>query len=331
MRLILLVFFCINSFVCAQANSRLSDVWPEGSRVGRFDKLGSRYQVDRRLVLVPGANWCLLEGKVTRLMTPAWPTGQDWVLPSDLVRKIQAKGWVKKKVAPVKPKWDFKPIVVLDAGHGGKDPGAIGLGGTREKDVVLDVTLRLKKMLLQKGVIVKTTREADIFVDLKHRCVLSNNWKASVFVSLHCNSSRSRELHGYQMLRQSDSISVYSRAEYLKDRFPLHTHTPSPSYNKAVPKFKSHVELMRWKDRESMKLSERLNEVFSHRRSNVTNQKGQNLCVTRETMAPSILVEMDFISNPEVEVRMGTSAWRDRAAKDIFEGIMEYLGRGRQS
>jgi len=329
-RILISIFIC---FVCSslvQAEAKLSDLWPEAVRSGRFDDLGARFQVDRRLVLIPGANWCMVEGEIKRLMTPAWPSGKDWLLPNELVRWIQNKGWAMKQVAPVKSSFNGNPIIVLDAGHGGKDPGAIGLAGTREKDVVLDVTMRLKQMLIRKGIVVKTTRETDVFVDLHHRCDMSNQWKASVFVSIHCNSNNSRGLHGYQMLRQSESVTVHSRADFVKGKFPLPEYMPTP-IGPSAPNIRNHVDLYRWKDRESMKLSERLHQIFSYRKGNVTKQKSQNLCVLRETMAPSILVEMDFISNPSVEVQMGASSWREKAAKDIFEGIMEYLGRGRQS
>jgi len=327
-RAFLITLFCLAGLFSAQAEIRLSECWPEAANEGRFDDLGSRFQFERRLILIPGANWCSLDGEMKRLMSPAWPVENDWLLPNELVGWIQKKGWSKASRSVAESRWNEKVIVVLDAGHGGKDPGAIGLGGTREKDITLDVTKRLKAMLLSKGITVHTTRETDDFVELSHRCELSNQWRASIFVSIHCNSNNSRELQGYQMLRQSDSITIHSRAEFLKNKFPLPDYIPTPSHG-PLPRIVDHVDLMRWKDRESMILSEKLNDVFSYRTSNVTNQKGQNLCVMRETMAPSILVEMDFLSNPEIEVKMGTSSWRDRAARDIFEGIMDYLGRGR--
>ena len=124
----------------------------------------------------------------------------------------------------------------------GKDPGAIGLGGTREKDVVLDVSKRLKRMLLAKGLIVKTTRDSDVFVDLHHRCELSNQWKASVFVSIHCNANNKRSLRGYQMLRQSERITVHSRAEFVKGKYPLPEYMPTPTAANPRPSSTNHVD-----------------------------------------------------------------------------------------
>ena len=155
MKSLYIIFALLCAWVNAQCEINLSEIWPEGAREGKFDDLGCRYQIDRRLVLVPGANWCLIEGEMTRLLTPAWPNGNNWDLPSELVKKLEIKGWITKKNQPIQPSINKRSIVVLDAGHGGKDPGAIGLGGTMEKDVALDVTLRVKKMLLNKGVIVK--------------------------------------------------------------------------------------------------------------------------------------------------------------------------------
>lgn len=85
------------------------------------------------------------------------------------------------------------PIVVLDPGHGGKDQGAIGVGGLMEKDLVLLVALDLRRFLESElGVIVKLTREADEFVPLTERTALANDYEATLFVSLHANASKKK-------------------------------------------------------------------------------------------------------------------------------------------
>jgi N-acetylmuramoyl-L-alanine amidase len=87
---------------------------------------------------------------------------------------------------PVVPRDRFK--VVIDPGHGGPDPGAIGIGGLRETDVVLDVSLQVARLLQARGVVVEMTRSSDVDVDLPPRVTLANNSGADAFVSIHANA-----------------------------------------------------------------------------------------------------------------------------------------------
>ena len=80
--------------------------------------------------------------------------------------------------------------VVIDPGHGGSDPGAIGIGGLREAEVTLDVSKRVKELLSEKGVSVKMTRDEDIYLDLPPRVSIANKTNADIFVSIHANASR---------------------------------------------------------------------------------------------------------------------------------------------
>jgi len=86
--------------------------------------------------------------------------------------------------------------IVLDPGHGGKDPGAVGSGGTKEKDVALAVALKVAEKLRQAGVEVKLSRSSDIFLDLQPRCDIANSSGAQYFVSIHCNAATNRGAHG---------------------------------------------------------------------------------------------------------------------------------------
>ena len=89
-------------------------------------------------------------------------------------------------------------MVVLDPGHGGPDPGAIGIGGIRETDVVLEVSKMVKNLLSEKVVKVRLTRKTEIDLDLSPRANFANNINADVFVSIHANASRGkrRDING---------------------------------------------------------------------------------------------------------------------------------------
>lgn len=100
--------------------------------------------------------------------------------------------------AEIPEKEGEKVRVCIDPGHGGKDPGAIGPGGTREAHVALAVALKVADMLRETGVEVKLTRTGDEFVDLQKRCDIANEFKADIFVSLHCNSARNMQARGLE-------------------------------------------------------------------------------------------------------------------------------------
>jgi N-acetylmuramoyl-L-alanine amidase len=88
--------------------------------------------------------------------------------------------------------------IFIDPGHGGKDPGAIGPTGLKEKDVNLDIAKRLGELLKVNGIMVNYTRTTDIFVDLGERAAIANRWGANYFVSVHCNAFTDRQANGVE-------------------------------------------------------------------------------------------------------------------------------------
>jgi N-acetylmuramoyl-L-alanine amidase len=310
---------------------RLSEVWPQAMTQGRYDDLGLKFTVGQRLTIMPSSLWCLVDGQPFKLTEPAKALAHgDWILPESLVSKLGLEK--PKMIAPGLglSSWAQRPVIVIDPGHGGKDPGAIGMGGLMEKDVVLDVSKRVVARLRRENVVVHMTRQDDRFIGLHERGEMSNRWRATVFVSIHCNSHGKRELEGYQLYRQSENVSFKARADIVRSKFPLPQYTPIPKTQDHLS-FNSHEELFRWKDKESTILSRNIHQEMQYRKSKVTTQPKKNLCVLRETMAPSILVETDFVSNPKVELQMNMSQWREKMAEDIVRGILSYLGMGPQS
>ncbi|MBF0196526.1 MAG: N-acetylmuramoyl-L-alanine amidase [Planctomycetes bacterium] len=330
----LLVLLILASFVgqVFAGTHFLYDYVPEAKKSGRFDALGARFEIPGLLILLRGSKWCQVKGEMLKLSIEPRYTGSDWIIPDELASKFMAKKSPSQQNVAKKPPLygGPKPLIILDAGHGGKDPGAVGLAGTFEKDVVLDLALRSEKILKAHPVQVQLVRRKDEYVDLHHRCDISNRARASLYVSIHCNSIANREVKGYQIFRQSQKISTKRRADFSKKRFSLPQYTPTPIKGLNLS-FRNHEELFRWKDRSSKALSESIHLSLKYRDSKVSTQPQSNLCVLRETMAPSVLVEVDFISNPEVEFNMNLSQWREEMAQDMCRGILMYLGLGPQS
>ena len=95
--------------------------------------------------------------------------------------------------------------IVIDPGHGGKDPGAVG-GQLRESEVALAISLFLRDELIRGGHDVLMTRDTDVFVSIGERCRLANTWKADLFVSIHCNAASNPQAHGMELLISPGSV-----------------------------------------------------------------------------------------------------------------------------
>ena len=180
-----------------------------------------------------------------------------------------------------------KFYVVIDPGHGGLDPGAIGIGGLRETDVVLDVSKRVKKLLFDKGVMVKLTRNNEMDLDLPPRVSIANKTDADIFVSIHANASRGkrRDINGLETFYYSGW-----RGRLLAKKIQKQILKVSPgSPDRGV----------------------RQGRYF----------------VIKNTRMPAVLVEIGFLTGRLDARRLEKSIHRERIAYAITKGILEYLSR----
>ena len=115
--------------------------------------------------------------------------------PNELVIVLRTPlAKLEDHIEEVRDRWHLD-IVVLDAGHGGKDPGAIGKHGTKEKDVALDITKRTGYLLEKAGINVVYTRDEDVFIPLLDRTKIANESNGKLFVSIHANANKNRKVH----------------------------------------------------------------------------------------------------------------------------------------
>ncbi len=215
--------------------------------------------------------------------------------------------------------------IVIDPGHGGKDPGARSKGGLEEKNVALDISKRLKTLVekrLKKKVIL--TRDRDVFIPLKKRTEIANENKADLFISVHINSSRSRKLKGievYLVGRPSDE-----RALAVAARENAETHD-------AVINFQEMIlnDLERDFTRNaSLELAHFTNDalkknLMSKYPTNALGVKRAPFYVLNHTKMPAILAEISFISNRKEEKRLRSKNYRQRAAESLLKGIEAYI------
>lgn len=177
-------------------------------------------------------------------------------------------------------------IIVLDSGHGGKDPGAAGVKlGLKEKELALDVSKRLERLLQDAGFMTFMTRTDDTYIGLYERAGMANNLSADLFVSNHFNWHPDPNVTGVQML-----------------------YNPDPSRDS-----KTLAKIM---------LEESLKELGAADRKIVERP---NLVVIRETKMPAVLTELGFLSNEWEESLIASEEYRQRIANALFNGITRYF------
>ncbi len=222
--------------------------------------------------------------------------------------------------------------VVIDPGHGGKDPGCIGKSGLREKKIVLDVSSRLKKILESKESLeVIMTRESDIFLDPESRTVIANQKQADLFISIHANANRSRKLSGVESfyLNFSQDPSVIETAARENA-----TSTKNISEMKdIIEKIVQNSKIVESKEL-ATSIQNGLVKSLSQEYSNVRSLgvKGGPFWVLIGGEMPSVLIEISHLSNATEEKRLHSPQYRQLVAQGIYEGIVEYvkaLGKGR--
>lgn len=215
--------------------------------------------------------------------------------------------------------------IILDPGHGGKDPGAIGRRGSREKDITLKVARRLRDLIVQRlGKKVLLTRVRDTFVDLEARANFANKHRGDLFVSIHVNSHSRRSTRGlevYHFGKASDPEALQVAAR--ENGTPIENTVVSWQYFVADMLTDKKIEAsldLAWTTRKAM--IARLNRHY-----NVVDHgvKTAPFYVLKYTTMPGILAEIAFISNPAEERMMRTNTYLARMALAIFEGLKTYV------
>lgn len=247
--------------------------------------------------------------------------------PARLVIDVYGKEKIKKPDTVI-----VKRSIVIDPGHGGHDPGAVGLNELYEKDVVLDIALKLKKILLDDPLNeVFLTRETDVFIPLEERTVVANKNSADLFVSIHANASPRRKAKGIEtyLLNWTDdeeAMRVAARENHisLKKMKEMHQQMDILDIIKS--------DLMRQNKRdESIKLAHYIQKSMV---STLNNNREDTLdlgvkqalfYVLFGARMPSVLVEVSFISNPEEEKLLSKESYRMQIAEAIAEAINKYF------
>ncbi len=218
-------------------------------------------------------------------------------------------------------------VIVLDPGHGGNQPGAIGPGGLKEKDVVLDIALRAKKLLQENGFIVYLTREKDVDVPLENRPLIAMEKEATVFISIHTNSAiqkGSPTAKGIETYFLNSKYASDASAKDVADR-----------ENRASQFYHQETDLL---NKILYDLGESVNIRFSTefakivqgnivRNTGLTNRgvKQAPFIVLKGVNMAAVLIEVGFISNPAEEKLLKTPEFREKVAQALTRSIKDYV------
>ncbi len=215
--------------------------------------------------------------------------------------------------------------VMLDAGHGGKDPGAIGKYGLQEKDVVLDMVRRIKNQLDNCGLKVLTTRSDDRFIPLAQRSDMANRNKADIYVSIHANAARSRRIEGFEVYYLTDAVDDDARALAAAENAPL--ELDQNDFHSRMLTLKAMLwDLIYTENRkESIELAHFISSSVSGSMNLKTLCiKGAPFAVLKGSRMPAVLVEIGYISNREGEKKLRNPQYREALAEAIAKGIMDF-------
>ncbi|NHR06881.1 AMIN domain-containing protein [Chromobacterium haemolyticum] len=313
-----------------------ADPYIKTARAGQFDPETVRLVLELKADIKPQAFTLAPVAEYKhRLVVDLYPAGGQQDDPLLALLQDYNKGKLEQPAPQIKPKKkdSNRPIIVmLDPGHGGEDPGAVGLNGTREKDVVLRIGKQLKRLVdAESNMKAYMTREEDVFIPLGVRVAKARKLNADLFVSIHADAAPNRAARGSSVFALSEKGATSAFAKALaqsqndadliggvkigsKDKYLAHTLldlTQTATIN------------------DSLKLGKTvLGHLGGLNKLHKSAVEQAGFAVLKAPDIPSILVETAFISNPEEEQRLLSSDFQQQMANAIFTGMKGYFSQG---
>jgi len=274
--------------------------------------------------------------KKAKAVTKLRSDGSDYYLevalsPRQTSKKDSAPEQIKKAISAVGRRSGSKRamVIAIDAGHGGKDPGAVGKKGTKEKQIALQIAKRLKNHIdRQPGMRAVMIRDGDYYVSLRKRIHKARKHKADLFISIHADANPNRSLTGSSVYILSESGASSEAARWVASQENSYEERLAGAHllrkNKVVKSMLLDLSLSNTID-QSLELASgvlkelgRVNHLLRHR------VESAGFVVLKSPDIPSMLVETAFISNAMEEKRLKTKHHQEKLAKAIFKGVRQY-------
>ena len=212
--------------------------------------------------------------------------------------------------------------IVIDPGHGGKDPGALGRSNLQEKGIVLSISQKLREILTAKGYTVLMTRDTNRFIPLKKRTEFATQHKADLFLSIHANAAESSRANGIETY-YLDVTSTDKASEKIAAR-----ENANSGYS--IQELETLLEglIQESKSEDSKRLARHVQDTLVQSTGAVDRGvKHARFVVLIGTKVPAILIETGFVSNPVEGRKLTTSAYQSKIATAIAQGIDKFLGK----
>jgi N-acetylmuramoyl-L-alanine amidase len=226
-------------------------------------------------------------------------------------------------------------VVALDPGHGGEDPGAIGPGGTREKDVVLTIAKMLRDRINASSVNgnpmrAYLTRDADFFIPLHVRVQKARRVQADLFVSIHADAFFTPQARGASVFALSQGAATSAAARWMAQKENkadliggMNLGSQDNQVQRALLDMSTAAQI-----KDSLQLgSSLLREIGSVGRLHKPRVEQAGFAVLKAPDIPSVLVETAFISNPEEEEKLRSEAYQKQLTEALMRGIQQYFAR----
>jgi len=302
-------------------------------RVGQFTPKVSRIVIDlKKSARVKIFSLPPVAPYKDRLVIDVYPASNDKL--SNLLNKIEKKQIEQKKTPVIKekPKKKKQVVVAIDAGHGGEDPGAIGKHGTKEKKIVLQIAKKLSKLInadpKMKAYLV---RDSDYFIPLKKRVSKARKVKADIFISIHADAFRKRNVSGSSVFALSEKGATSAFAKFIANKENEADLIGGVSIDDKDPLLaKTLLDLSQSATiNDSLKLANFvLKEIKKVNNLHKKYPEQAGFAVLKAPDIPSILIEAAFLSNPQEEKQLKTAKFQNKLAKAIYLGTKEYIKSG---
>ena len=265
-----------------------------------------------------------VEGRARPVARPApAPT------PAKKVRRPLRQPAAPQRSEPRVPPRERPFTIVIDPGHGGRDPGARGVGGVLEKNIVLSVAYLLRPRLEAEGYQVILTRDRDVFLSLEERAALANATKADLFVSIHANASHNKTASGIETYYLSNSNDRATIRLAKMENHLAHMTGGSPSASDVSWIVSDMIQS--YKIEESLKLAQGIQTALVDEASqggdgvNDLGVKPGPFYVLVGAGMPAVLAEISFLTHQREGRRLATRSYQERLAEGLLRGIDEFV------
>ena len=305
------------------------------------DLLDNRLSVnlyDKQLIFLLGSSYLQFQAEIYNMTFPIINSDGKYFVPATLLTKILPLlfdpeiSFTSNIIIAKIPIDDAIKRIVLDPGHGGKDPGAIGFSKKNfEKEVTLNIVKKVKEQLEKKLKIeVILTRDKDEFVSLQQRTKLANETQSDLFISIHCNAHRSAKASGIEVYYLSTAKTDDARAVEALENSVVYEYEGGAE---AVKKYDDLAFILA-----DMAQSEHLEESYRLALDLQTNLKSTTGCkdrgvkqanfyVLRGAFMPAVLIELGFISNKDEEKKLIKSSYQNKLVESICESVLDFKKR----